>query len=269
MIKTESNAEYHASAPLSKSRLWEMRKSPEWFHFCETTPKQQTQAMVVGSLIHTAVLEPGKLDDDYVISPVFDARTKAGRSERERFYLENSSKTIVCADDFKLAKKIAELICANKSANYLLRGEVEQSVYTVDELTGIEYKVRPDSYRIIGDRGIIADLKTTNDASTDAFMMDAVKYGYDMQAAMYKAAMEKEFKIPFDFVFVAVEKPEPHMINVMQCDPLLLTRGYDIFREYIGIYKECLETGDWYGYNGKHGYINTLGLPAYLAKEIE
>lgn len=129
MIKTESNAEYHASDPLSKSRLWEMRKSPEWFRFCETTPKQQTQAMVVGSLIHTVVLEPEKLDDEYIISPAFDARTKAGRADREKFYLENSSKTIVCADDFELAKKIAELICANKSANYLLRGEVEQSVH--------------------------------------------------------------------------------------------------------------------------------------------
>lgn len=269
MIKTESNAEYHASVPLSKSRLWEMRKSPEWFRFCETVKKQQTPAMIVGSLIHTAVLEPEKLSTEYAILNDCDMRTKAGKEARARFLEENKGKTLIEDDEYELALEIARTIEENKIANYLLHGEVEQSVYTVDDLTGVEYKVRPDSYRIVGERGIIVDLKTTNDASTDAFMRDAVKYGYDMQAAMYKAAMEKEFKIPFDFVFVAVEKSEPHMINVMQCDPLLLTRGYDMFREYIGIYKECLETGNWYGYNGKQGYINTLGLPAYLAKEIE
>lgn len=269
MIKTESNAEYHASVPLSKSRLWEMRKSPEWFRFCETVKKQQTPAMIVGSLIHTAVIEPEKLSTEYAILNDCDMRTKAGKEARARFLEENKGKTLIEDDEYELALEIARTIEENKIANYLLHGEVEQSVYTVDDLTGVEYKVRPDSYRIVGERGIIVDLKTTNDASTDAFMRDAVKYGYDMQAAMYKAAMEKEFKIPFDFVFVAVEKSEPHMINVMQCDPLLLTRGYDMFREYIGIYKECLETGNWYGYNGKQGYINTLGLPAYLAKEIE
>ena len=100
-------------------------------------------------------------------------------------------------------------------------------------------------------------------------MRDAIKLGYDLQAAMYKTGVEKEYGIPCDFVFVAVEKTPPHMINILQADELFLRRGEDIFREYLGLYKRCTETGNWFGYLGEYNQFNNLGLPAWLAKEVE
>jgi hypothetical protein len=35
-------------------------------------------------------------------------------------------------------------------------------------------------------------------------------------------------------------------------------------REYLGILKECRETGNYYGYNGFSGIPTELNLPSYL-----
>ena len=269
MIKIESNAEYHASAPLSKSRLFEMRKSPQWFRYCEDHPQGQTPSMLLGSVFHTLVLEPHKFCEEYLLFPDVDRRTREGKDIWAAAMEEAQTKTIVPQEVYDTAAAMAEAVRTNKLAAYLSKGEVERSYYTVDKMTGIEYKVRPDCFKIINGRGLIVDFKSTADASTDAFRRDAIKYGYDLQSAMYTAAVQEEHGIPCDFVFVAVEKEPPYMVNIMQCDPLWITRGTDLFREYIGRYKECTETGNWYGLNGALDIINNLALPSYLAKEIE
>jgi hypothetical protein len=71
------------------------------------------------------------------------------------------------------------------------------------------------------------------------------------------------------FVFVPQEKTAPYAVNILQADDLMVQRGRDIFRELIGIYHECKQTGNWYGYLGAYNVINNLSLPAWLAKEME
>lgn len=269
MIKSETNAEYHSTEPLSKSRLFEMRKSPQWFRYCEDHPQGKTPSMLLGSVFHTLVLEPHRFEHEYVLIPNVDRRTKDGKMLWDTAMSEAEKKEIVPQEVYDTASAMAEAVRNNKIANYLSKGEVEQSYYTTDAMTGIEYKVRPDVFKMVGERGLIVDFKSTSDASTDAFRRDAIKYGYDLQSAMYTAAVQAERGIPCDFVFVAVEKDPPYMINVMQCDPLWITRGTDLFREYIGLYKECMTTGNWFGLNGSMDMINNLALPSYLAKEIE
>ena len=115
----------------------------------------------------------------------------------------------------------------------------------------------------------MVDLKSTENAETEAFMKSAIKYGYDFQSAMYSKGVEvNKGKKPL-FVFIAIEKTAPHAINILQADELFIRRGYDLFREYIGIYHDCKQTNNWYGYLGKFNQINNLALPAYLAKEVE
>ena len=53
----------------------------------------------------------------------------------------------------------------------------------------------------------------------------------------------------------------------MQADTYVIQKGEADFREFIGTYKECVETQNWYGLNGSMGIINTLSLPEYLIKK--
>ena len=104
------------------------------------------------------------------------------------------------------------------------------------------------------------------------FMRDCVKYHYDLQTAMYRDGASKVLGVPkdnIDFVFIAVEKKPPYLLNIMQADTYVIQKGEADFREFIGTYAECKADGVFYGLNGKNGIINTLSLPEYLIRDKE
>lgn len=272
MIVHESNAAYHASAPISKSRLWEMRKTPLYFKWYEEHRSEmpKTDALVIGSAFHKLVLEPEEFDSEFAVCPTVDRRTKAGKEEFAAFQQNAEGKSVLMDWMFDQVKAMAETVRSHPMAGFLTTdGEVETSIYFTDNLTGVECKVRPDIIKTINGKRIIVDLKSCRSASLDDFRKDAINMGYDLQAAMYREGVKAETGEECDFVFVAVEKEPPYMINIIQCDELLLKRGGDLYREYLGMYKECSETGNWYGYNGAFGIINNMSLPSWLASQYE
>jgi exodeoxyribonuclease VIII len=119
---------------------------------------------------------------------------------------------------------------------------------------------------------VITDLKSAKSVMPNDFMRDCVKYHYDLQTAMYRDGASKVLGVPkdnIDFVFIAVEKKPPYLLNIMQADTYVIQKGEADFREYIGTYAECLETSNWYSFNGKDNIINNLSLPSYLLKDKE
>jgi hypothetical protein len=86
---------------------------------------------------------------------------------------------------------------------------------------------------------------------------------------MYCEGVEKTTGQKPLFVFIAQEKTPPYSVNIFQSDELFIRRGYDIFRELIGIYHDCRQSGLWYGYLGRYTAINNLCLPAWAKKEVE
>lgn len=53
----------------------------------------------------------------------------------------------------------------------------------------------------------------------------------------------------------------------MEPNEYYMRSGADMFREYLNLYKECSETGNWYGYMKDE--VNSLGLPNWLQKQYE
>ena len=62
----------------------------------------------------------------------------------------------------------------------------------------------------------------------------------------------------YRFAFVAQEKKPPYAVRVYICTPEFVQQGYDKFRELIGIYHQCKETGNWYGYEGPENMVTEL-----------
>lgn len=270
MIKHESNAAYHASKPLSKTRLWRIiEKNPRYFRHCETNPPPRTPAMLLGSVFHKLVLEPSDFGREFAVMPSIDRRTSEGKAAWSAFAEANAGREIVPADVYAQANEMAKAVLSNKLAAYLCGGEAEVSCYFEDEITGLACKARPDSFRELRGRGLIVDLKSCTSAKTEDFMRDALRFGYDMQAALYRYGCERVRGMDCDFVFVAVEKEPPHLVNVVQAQPAFLTRGYDLMREALGTVKHCRETGVWYDYNGENDVIGELNLPKWLAEQYE
>lgn len=270
MIIKDTIKQYHSKPGLSKTKLWCLYKeTPAKFKWLQEHPSPPTDAMMFGSALHKYVLEPDGFFDEYAVAPQVDRRTKAGKEAMLEFQESAQGKDIVSADDMVLIGEMTAAIRENPRADFLLRGEVETSYYWQDEMTGLDCQARPDCLKIIGDKGIIVDLKTCRRADTDSMVRQAYDLGYDMQAFMFREAVEKERGIKCDFIFACIEKEPPYLINILQADDLMFQSGEDRFREAIGIYKSCSDSGNWYGYEGAFGMVNTLGLPKWAAKELE
>lgn len=264
-----TDREYRKHPAISRSELFKIKESPEKFKYYQEHPEAPTPSLIFGQLLHSMVLQPETTQELFAAAPQLDRRTKEGKAAYAIFEEEAVDKTIVSADMVAQAAEMCAALDANEFVRKLLKGKKEVEFFWNDELTGEECKCRIDCLSEVGDNLVIVDLKSTDNAETEAFMRSAIKYGYDFQSAMYSKGVEINTGKKPIFVFIAIEKNPPYSINILQADELFIRRGYDIFRELIGVYHDCKTTGNWYGYLGKFNAINSLSLPAYLAKEIE
>ena len=260
--------EYRSHPAVSRSELWRIYDSPEKFKFFKDHPSDPTPALLFGQVFHKMALEPDTFSDEYVVAPEINRRTNEGKQAWASFLEQAEGKTVIPAEMHEKAKAMCESLASVPLAQKLLNGRKEVSFFWVDELTGEECKCRTDCLNTLYSQPIIVDVKSTTDASTETFIRDAIKYGYDFQAAMYSEGVSKHIKQTPLFVFIVVEKTPPYAVNILQADELLLKRGHNIFRDCIETYHDCKMSGNWYGYLGKNNQINTLALPAWLAKEV-
>jgi len=140
-----TNEEYHADPAVSASHLHMAEKSPYhyWSRYLnpDRQPVKPTAAMLFGTLVHTAVLEPDELRNRYDLAP--DRRTKAGKELAAE--MESKGITPVSAADMDAALAMAGAVRSHQAAAELLRdGQAEQSFWWDDADTGMRCKCRPD-----------------------------------------------------------------------------------------------------------------------------
>ena len=264
-----TESEYRSHPAISRSELWRIHESPQKFRYFKDHPEEPTPSLLFGQVFHKMALEPESFADEFAVFPDIDRRTREGRRLWEDFTEQSKGKSAIPSEVYEQAQAMCNAMKAVPFAQKLLNGPREVPFFWVDELTGEECKCRTDCLNTQYSQPIVVDVKSATDASTEAFARDAIKYGYDFQAAMYLEGVSKHMQQRPLFVFIVVEKTPPYAVNILQADELFLRRGQNLFREYIGIYHDCKTTGNWYGYLGKHNQINNLALPAWLAKEVE
>ena len=261
--------EYRTHPAVSRSELWRLRESPEKFKWSKEHPEEPTPALLFGQLVHKIVLEPDSFGDAFAVAPVGDRRTKEGKQAWEQFLIAARDRTIVSWSDYQKAEEMAEAVKANPLAARLLSGRHETPHFWTDPDTGEACKCRTDAEVEIDGQLWIVDYKTTADASVEGFQREANRYGYDFQAAMYSEGVLADTGEHPRFAFVAQEKQPPYAINIFVADNDFVIRGFDLYRELLGLYHECKETGNWYGYLGPDMTINILELPAWLREKKE
>ena len=270
-IVIESNSEYHSyKEAISKSRLAKISRCPAYFKWCEDNPQEPTPDLIMGSAFHKIVLEPNDFDKEFAILPKFDRRTKQGKDDYDNFIKHSCDKKIIMQEQYDDICGMKDSVLNNKYSKILLSGNIENSMYAIDELTQEPIKARPDCWKKVQDRILITDLKSCRSAATNDVIRDITKYDYDLQSFMYTDITSKVLHIPkenIDFVFIFVEKTAPYLTNIMQADMSVLQRGEMLFRKYIGEYHTAKSENYYWGLNGKYDIINNLSLPEYLLNE--
>ena len=239
--------DYNSVDAVNKSTLWEMRKSPlHYWHLMHDTPREDTAAMKFGRAAHAAILTPAAYKKDFAIMPNIDRRTKAGKEQYEEFCKQTEGREIIGQDDALVIKQMTSVFRKTPAAAELLKTcrKRERALYWQDQETGVDCKGRIDAIR----DDCVIDYKTAANAETNAFKREALKYGYDLQAAMYMEAARANGYDPKNFYFIVQEKNPPYLINVIQAGEAFIDRGTWIMRELLKLYKKCRDTDTWPGY---------------------
>lgn len=259
-----TNAEYHARPEVSKSGLDLARRSPLHFWNRYLNPDRAveppTDAMVLGSALHARVLEPHLYEDEYIAAPEgIDRRTKEGKLRWADFEAEADGKIVLKAEDAARIEAMAQAVHRHPAARMILRlpGKCEQSYFWTDETSGENCKCRPDWHS--DDRRLIADVKTTEDASPRGFIRSVMKYRYHVQASFYSQGIGAD-----QFLFIAVEKKPPFAVAVYATPPELLERGFKEAVEDLRLIATCRAENRWPGYGDE---IQSLTVPNWLSDE--
>lgn len=247
-------ADYHKIRALSATGLKKLATSPAHFAHWLDNPDEQTPALRLGMLTHICVIEPKRFDDEVVVAPIVDRRTKEGKSIWEQFKGDNEGKEIITHEEREQMLAMRAAVRAHPAASLLLTGgKAEVSVFA--EEGGVYCKARFDYLT-----NAIIDLKTTEDASPAGFARSVANYGYHIQAAHYLAMAKAVGLEVKEFILIAVEKSGPHAVACYKLDPADILLADAERRRLIQLHASCSEFNAWPAYSRE---IETLTLPKW------
>lgn len=252
---------YHAHPSASSSFLRTLTgRSPAHARAAQLEPREETPALMLGRAIHARALEPGSYPQRYAVAPKVDRRTKAGKATWEEFTEAHPGAVILSESDGAMVEAIGAALEPHPLAPLVLSGgAAELSGFFTDPGTGAPCRIRPDYARL--NDGLLADLKTTTDASPREFARAVYRYGYHVQAAFYALGFEVIEGRPLeDFLFIAIEKAPPYAVGVYRLDDEALAVGRATVRKALNTYAACLASGHWPAYSEA---VEPVTLPAY------
>ncbi len=261
-----TNEQYHAAEGMSRSALWTFKQLPQKYWYEYVSGKSQrpkdSEAFVIGDMVHTLLLEPQLFDERYFMMANIDRRTKSGKALYEDSLAIAAGRSLISVDQYELVRAMVDSLEGQEIVRQIVsqHAKVEQSIFWIDEETGILCKARPD----VWNNPLCGDLKTTEDASYRAFQYSAMKYGYFVQAAMIYEALKSIGEAYEKFIFMCVEKKLPHAVGLYLLDDEALQFGLDLFHQLLRQYAECHHTGIYPDYG-----VQMLMIPKYATMELQ
>lgn len=248
-----SETDYRQSEGVSKSSLDaiapENGGSPAHYKAAIEHPMQPTPAMMLGTALHCAILEPSRFAEQYVNTGAPDKRSKAYKDAAEAI-----GERALTAKDADWLDGMRSAIWERSDANaraaqklLTLEGNTEVSAYALHEPTGLLMRCRYDLLTAPTDRGVFAaDVKKTKDASPREFAKSVWRYRYHVQAAYYS---DIYYTITGEklasYTIIAIEEAPPHAVQVYAISDEDMAIGRDLYRRDLGLLKRCLDADDW------------------------
>lgn len=253
--------QYHALEALSSSGIKKLLRSPAHYLVERTKRNEPTEAMRIGTAVHTLILEPHR-EAEVIEMPAFNARTAAGRADRDAWLAEHAGAQAFDAETLGRIRAAVAAVRAHPGAALLLSdGVAERTVLWRDAAEGIECRARFDWHR--ADGGIV-DLKTTRDASASEFARSIASFQYHVSAAWYFLGAEHVLgATPPYWAFVAVETDPPHGVACYVLDAASIRLGMDLCHRAVKRFAACLRDQVWPSYAET---INPISLPPWALR---
>lgn len=241
--------------------------SPRRYLHALANPPADTEALLLGRLIHCFAYESAAVPQRYVVSPRFNAACNddtaiakgyaGGKQAKAEWEASVGTREVVTAEMYARAEAVnAALKRDSTCAPFLIGGLSEHAIEWTDPITGIECRGRLDHYN----DEQVSDLKSCR--SLDSFERDAARLLYHAKITWYHdGAILAGLPVSVAPSFVAVESFAPHDCAVFDLDEAAMTAGRKLYRRALDTLARCRETGSWPGYveSGRR----TLTLPAW------
>lgn len=275
MFPAMTNEQHHADPAIGSSGLKLVERSPLHYWAAYLDPNREerepTPAMKLGTAWHTAVFEPAKFDQKYVVIPDgIDKRTKEGKALWAE--IEAGGKTPITTETNQQLASMATAAHTHPAARVLFaqKGSAELSMFWRDAETGLRCKIRPDWVVHpceLFPHGLIMDGKSTEDASPDGFGRQAWNLDMALQAAWYVDGYQTIMgtKQPPAFVWLVQERDKPHATAAYAAGDDVLAYGRKRYRRLLRVLERCHATGHWPGYPTT---VSQLELPVWAQKQM-
>jgi hypothetical protein len=240
---------------------------PAIFDWYRRNPEASKRTYDLGHAAHDTLLGGGP---EIVVCDYPDWRTKVSQAEAKE--ARDRGAVPILTDDKTQIDAMVAAVRAHPFAGQLFEegfGTPEASVFWTDDETGIWRRSRLDwlPHNHIGSRMILPDLKTCKSAQRDEFAKSAANYGYHAQGAYYVDAV-RALGLADDvaFVFVAIEKTPPYLVNVIQLDVTAMRIGAALNRQAIHLFADCQRAGHWPSYSED---VQLASLPYWYERSHE
>lgn len=268
--------DYHAVEAFSASGMKHLARSP--WHWRNRVPMQQTRAMLCGSLVHCAQLEPNALAARYVVVPEDAPRRPSVTQWKAKnpspdsvaamqwwtaFASSASGRSIIPAEDFATTQQQLQAIASEPElAEAFSKGDSEVSMFWVDPATGVYCKARPDHITRKRDGRVqMLDLKSMADDTPAGVMRAMGRLGLYRQEAHYRRGYQAITGVPVsDFVFAVVSSVPPILATPYRLVDDALQQGIEEVEDLLREFAQCQRADRWPAYKPDQ---RMLDLPAW------
>jgi len=255
--------EYVKWEAVNNSFLWTMKtKSAAHARYYKDNPKLPTPALKYGHVLHTLALEPKAFKNRYLVAPACDRRTKAGKDIYLHWKQGLNGKEAVAATDYESMLILDKAMRSQRIHLFIEQGESEVCIVWVDKKSGLLCKGRID-YAHRG-RAVIIDLKSTIDATKEAFARSIWNFGYYQQAAFYCDGWQELTGDPPAYVFLTYEKNPPYLIAARELAAKDIIAGRLSYRAELKKYAEYEREGHWPGFSDK---VEIISMPDWALNQ--
>lgn len=265
---------YHAGRGLlSKSAICiaadPMSGSLEKFLYYMRTPSPPpTPAMVEGTALHKAVLEPDLFGACYIQLPDFgDMRSSTNRAKRDHWIKDHVSGTgrlVLTLEQMTRVQSQATALRANADVRSFLRDSVNEVSVAWTHPSGLRMKCRADAINLR--LGMAGDLKRAILASPKAFRRVIDARMYHVQDVLYTMGLRAAGFDVRNFVFIACEPEPPYAVGLYQCQTPTRLAAEDIVNRWLARIAEAVQTQKFPGYTDG---IMDIDIPEYALSRAQ
>ena len=262
-----SHEDYLAIDAFSSSGGKRLLQSPMHFHYDRTHPEDSaSDSKRMGSALHMGILEPDRFDSGAVVIRPADAPARPGArlvnaknpsadtlarvAWWEDFDASSAGRIVLTEDQAAKVRGMVDSVRRHPLYEDLFLGDGESEVtyQWTDARHGdaVPCKARYDRRQR---SGLIVDIKSCTDASSDGFARAVAAYRYHLQEAHYRNGFEHlHGHSPEGFLFMAVENIAPYGCQLHANRPNAVMFALDQIERAMLLYAQGRRSGYWRGY---------------------